>query len=57
MKPIPCASCGKEELIPTSQYVKFDGVVCYLCLDCWQEFRHWFNAGSMRRRSGQGFIR
>ena len=57
MKPLPCASCGYEEIIPTSQHVKFDGAVYYLCSDCWEEFRRWFNQGRMRRRSGQGFIR
>lgn len=39
----PCNRCGKEEYIPTFQYVKFDGEVKYLCQNCWEAFRKWFN--------------
>jgi len=39
--PIPCARCRRLEDIPTSQFVKVDLEVHYLCRDCWEQFRHW----------------
>ncbi len=45
MNHMPCRRCGSEEIIPTHQYVKFDITVQYLCSDCWEEFRRWFNQG------------
>ena len=36
-----CERCGKEEYIPTYQFVKFDLKVNYVCKDCWEEFRAW----------------
>ncbi|OGY65942.1 MAG: hypothetical protein A3A16_00970 [Candidatus Harrisonbacteria bacterium RIFCSPLOWO2_01_FULL_44_18] len=40
-----CGCCGKKEYIPTHQYVKFDGIIYYLCGACWDIFRAWFFRG------------
>lgn len=40
-----CKRCGKEEIIPTHQHVKFDLEVKDLCTSCWEKFRSWFNSG------------
>ena len=37
-----CCRCNDEEDIPTSQFVKFDDTVHYLCRRCWENFRRWF---------------
>jgi len=44
MEKVRCRRCDIEGLIPTFQYVKFDGDVQYLCDACWQMFRRWFFA-------------
>ncbi len=41
-----CERCGRQEYIPTHQYVKFDQKVQYLCKSCWEGFRTWFIKGS-----------
>ena len=46
MEKVRCKRCNAEELIPTFQYVKFDGSVQYLCAACWQIFRKWMFASS-----------
>ncbi|MCI0342688.1 MAG: hypothetical protein L0216_16370 [Planctomycetales bacterium] len=42
MAKIACDRCGKIEAIPTHQFVKFDDKVRYLCSECWDWFRRWF---------------
>ena len=41
-----CQRCGREEHIPTHQFVKFDNRVQYLCKECWENFRTWFIKGA-----------
>jgi len=52
MAVVKCQRCGREdEDIPTHQYVKFDNEVKYLCSDCWQKFRRWYNQASPAKQS------
>ncbi|MBI4578022.1 MAG: hypothetical protein HY722_17305 [Planctomycetes bacterium] len=44
-----CKRCGRDEYIPTHQFVKFDSEVNYVCEECWAEFRRWFNQGERAR--------
>lgn len=39
-----CQRCGRQEHVPTHQYVKFDEKLHDLCASCWHAFREWFHA-------------
>jgi DNA-directed RNA polymerase subunit RPC12/RpoP len=43
-----CARCGKSEPIATHQFVKVEDKIQYLCRQCWEEFRYWFNRPDKR---------
>ena len=34
-----CDRCGKQEYIPTFQYVKFEERTRYFCKECYEELR------------------
>lgn len=43
-----CRRCGRQEHIPTHQFVKFDDQLHDLCGSCWNAFRQWFHADARR---------